>query len=124
VATAARVSVWAARGNGTVDLRRLAGPLNGEFVPPPHLAPWAPRPVYRLGDRDDRLAVYELLLCHGTADEVTRWVNLDELCRCLDDLDLPPHVVGPWRGALREAGLLDAEPAEPANPQPAGVAAA
>lgn len=124
VTTAARVSVWAARGNGTVDLRWLSGPLCGEFTPPPHLATCMPRSTYRLGNRDERLAVYELVLSYGTADDITRWINLDELCRCLDELKLPPHVVGPWRGALRDAGLLPARSAGPARPPSADVVAA
>lgn len=104
MATAARVCVWAARGNRTVDVRRLAGPPHGWFVPPPYLADQASRDVYDLGAPADRGAVYRMLLSSGTAEDITRWVNVDVLADCLDNLGLAPHVVAPWRQALRELG--------------------
>lgn len=118
MATPARVCVWAARGNRTVDVRRLSGPVRGCFVPPPHLADAADRDSYDLGNPDDRGAAYRLLLTHGTAEDITRWVNADVLARSLDDLCLAPHVVGPWRQALRDLGLPAGAGAEPAGRAP------
>lgn len=106
MATAARVFVWAARGNRTVDVGRLCGPRHGRFVPPPYLAARVSRGEFDLADRADRDAVYRLLLCHGTAEDITSWVNLQELARCLDDLCLAAHVAAPWRHALRALGLV------------------
>ncbi|HEY9388922.1 MAG TPA: hypothetical protein VIR27_04010 [Mycobacteriales bacterium] len=113
MATAARVFVWAARGNRTVDVGRLCGPRHGTFVPPPYLAARVSRDEFDLADRVDRDAVYRLLLCHGTAEDITRWVNLQELARSLDDLCLAAHVAAPWRHALRALGLAPVD--EPAD---------
>lgn len=106
MATTARVFVWAARGNRTVDVRRLGGPRHGQFVPPPYLAAHASRGEYDLAERADRDAAYELLLSHGTAEDITGWVNLDLLAGSFDGLRLAPHVAGPWRQALRDLRLL------------------
>lgn len=107
MATTARVFVWAALGNRTVDVRRLGGPRHGQFVPPPYLH--ASRGEYDLADRDDRDAAYELLLSHGTAEDITGWVNLDLLAGSFDGLRLAPHVAGPWRQALRDLRLLSGD---------------
>lgn len=118
MATPARVCVWAARGNRTVDVRRLSGPVRGCFVPPPYLAGEADRDSYDLGDPDDRGAAYRMLLAHGTAEDITHWVNAEVLARCMDDLCLAPHVVGPWRQALRDLGLLAGPRVEPVGRGP------
>ncbi|HEX5496576.1 MAG TPA: hypothetical protein VFX70_18600 [Mycobacteriales bacterium] len=106
---AARVVVWAARGNRTVDVRMLRGPRQGRFEPPPYLAGHASRGEYDLSDRSERDAAYELLLCHGTAEDITGWVNAGMLAGSLDALGLAPHVAGPWRRALRDLGLLPSD---------------
>ena len=116
MATAARVFVWAARGNRTVDVGRLCGPRSGQFVPPPYLAARVPRDEYDLADRADRDEVYRLLLCYGTAEDITRWVNPHELARSLDDLGLAEHVAAPWRQALRALGLAPED--QPVDPVP------
>ncbi|MGH9235559.1 MAG: hypothetical protein ACRD0R_19740 [Acidimicrobiales bacterium] len=55
-----------------------------------------PARVYDLSRRADRARVYELVLAEGNADDVRRYVQLDELVELWPDLVLPGHVRRAW----------------------------
>jgi len=55
---------------------------------------------YDLGDRGQRARVYEQVLVEGTADDVRRFVDVDELIALWDELYLPDHVRRAWAAWL------------------------
>ncbi len=59
-----------------------------------------PQRTYDLTDRRDRIRVYEQVLREGTADDVRRFIDVDELLALWDDLYLPAHVRAAWRDWL------------------------
>jgi hypothetical protein len=60
----------------------------------------APQRTYDLTDRRDRIRVYEQVLREGAADDVRRFIDVDELLALWDDLYLPAHVRAAWRDWL------------------------
>jgi hypothetical protein len=100
-------AVWTADGSGTIELARLDGPITGLADAPSHLInAGRARPVWDL-DRDDaKIALYELCLTRGSQYDVYRWVNLDELVRLWDRLDLPEPVRLQWTSSLNSARYL------------------
>jgi hypothetical protein len=77
-----------ARRSGRVEL-----PLRVRWSGPPR--------VYDLGDRRDRMLVYEQVMTEGTDDDVRRFVEVDEVVSMWNDLVLPRHVRRAWADWLR-----------------------
>lgn len=100
-------AAWTADGSATVELERLSGPRHGLVDPPAHLLrePPAPGARWDLDRVATKVRLYELCLTRGCPFDIYRWVNLDDLLRLWDVLDLPASVAAPWVRALREAGL-------------------
>lgn len=72
----------------------------------PHSIRWSgPRPVYDLAQRTDRARVYEQVLREGTADDVRRFIVVDDLLDLWDELYLPSHVRDAWCDWLRHRGI-------------------
>ena len=60
----------------------------------------SPSRRYDLADRGQRARVYEQVLVEGTADDVRRFIEVDELVALWDELYLPDHVRGAWASWL------------------------
>ena len=52
--------------------------------------------VWDLSDRRQRAQIYEMVLTEGTADDVRRFIDVDELIELWSDLWLAPHVRAAW----------------------------
>ena len=61
-----------------------------------------PDVTYDLSDRRHRARVYEQVLREGTAADVRRFIDVDELIDLWDDLILPPAVSRAWIDWLAE----------------------
>jgi hypothetical protein len=60
-----------------------------------------------LGQRADRIRVYEQVLREGTEDDVRFYVEVDELVELFDELVLPPTVRRAWADwLLRHRGVV------------------
>ncbi|MPZ89615.1 MAG: hypothetical protein GEU81_16440 [Nitriliruptorales bacterium] len=59
-------------------------------------------PTYDLGDRRQRALVYEQVLSEGTAADVRRFIDVDQLIDLWDDLVLPRAVSHAWITWLAE----------------------
>ena len=53
-------------------------------------------PTYDLGDRQQRVRVYEQVLREGTADDVRQLIDINQLIHLWDELVLPPAVSSAW----------------------------
>lgn len=100
-------AAWTGHCDGTVDLKRLAGPRDCEltvadvgFLNLPGSPPW------RLSRPSVRCALYEWALTHGTQFDIYRWVNLVDLAAVWDELNLSDGVRAEWERVLRAASLL------------------
>ena len=77
-------------------------PKAGGVVTLPFHIRWSePSLSYDLGDRADRLRVYEQVLREGTEDDVRTYIDIDQLLALFDDLVLPPNVWRAWAEWLR-----------------------
>jgi hypothetical protein len=76
------------RPSGQVEL-----PLRVRWSGPPR--------TYDLGDRHDRLFVYEQVMTEGTDDDVRAFIDVDEVLAMWDELVLPRHVRRAWAAWLR-----------------------
>lgn len=66
----------------------------------------APR-SYDLGDRGDRILVYEQVMTEGTDDDVRRFIDVDEVVALWPELVLPRHVRRAWAAWLQQRhGIL------------------
>ena len=74
---------------------------------PLHVRWSGPSKTYDLGDRRDRLRVYEQVLREGNDDDVRRYVDVEELRRLWDELVLPSHVRRAWTSWFRRHGSDD-----------------
>jgi hypothetical protein len=64
---------------------------------------WSGSPrSYDLADRQERILVYEQVLAEGTADDVRRFVDLDDLVGLWPELVLPRHVRRAWAEWLEQ----------------------
>jgi len=61
-----------------------------------------PERDYDLGDAADRRSVYRQVLTEGTAEDVSRFIDVDELIALWPTLHLSPHVRQAWASWLRE----------------------
>jgi hypothetical protein len=60
---------------------------------------WSGAPTtYDLDVRQDRIRVYEQVLREGTADDVSFYVDIDQLIQLWDELVLPRSVRQAWAG--------------------------
>lgn len=83
-----------------VDDRRLPK-ASGLVTLPFHIRWTEPSPLYDLGQRTDRLRVYEQVLREGTPDDVRYYIDVAELSEMFDDLVLPPNVREAWEDWFR-----------------------
>jgi len=60
----------------------------------------SPSRRYDLADRGQRARVYEQVQVEGAADDVRRFIDVDELIALWDELYLPDHVRGAWAAWL------------------------
>jgi transcriptional regulator with XRE-family HTH domain len=90
----------------------LLPPLCFDRVRMPDLRRLSDQEVWDLGDRADRIQVYEQVMCLGTADMILSCVDGALLVDAWPDLDLPAPVREAWaplvRGARRTAAVRDA----------------
>lgn len=62
----------------------------------------SPTRQYDLEDRGQRARVYEQVLVEGTAEDVRRFIDVDELVALWDELYLPDHVRRAWAAWLAQ----------------------
>jgi len=62
--------------------------------------------VYDLDDVADRMSVYKQVLSHGVAEDVRRFIRVEELARLWGQMILPSYVRDVWGPWLRRHGLL------------------
>jgi hypothetical protein len=62
-----------------------------------------------LGDRGQRLQVYEIVLTEGTDEDVRRYIKVDDLIDLWDELWLPDHVRRAWARHLGQLRGVDLE---------------
>jgi len=74
---------------------------------PLHVRWSGPSKFYDLADRGDRVRVYEQVLREGNADDIRRFIEVDELIALWDELVLPPYVRRRWAGWFRRHGRSD-----------------
>ena len=63
--------------------------------------------TYDLGDRADKLRVYEQVLREGTDDDVRYFIDVDDLRALWSDLVLPPAVRRAWANWFRGHRSVD-----------------
>lgn len=78
-------------------------PHAGHWRVPVHLD-WSSRRTWDLGNPDDRLTVYAMILAEGKPSDVRLWVNPGELEERQADIYLPRHVGGPVDEMIRRIG--------------------
>ena len=66
-----------------------------------------PSKFYDLSDCGDRVRVYEQVLREGNADDIRRFIDVEELIALWDDLVLPAYVRRAWAAWFRRHGRSD-----------------
>ena len=74
---------------------------------PFHIRWSEPSLTYDLGDRADRMRVYEQVLREGTDEDVRYFIDVDELPGMWSDLLLPPTVRRAWIGWFHSHRSID-----------------
>ena len=76
------------------DLPELRGPLIGMVRLPlrVYASGQGPTRSFDLSNEVERIELYEIVLTDGTAEDVSRYVNREELLRLWPRLWLPPYV--------------------------------
>jgi hypothetical protein len=97
------IAVWTADASATVELDRLTGPVGGVVNAPTHLVAAG---EIDLDDLPSKIRLYQACLLHGGPFDIYHWVNLPELLRVWQLLDLPPDVTACWTRALHDADLV------------------
>jgi hypothetical protein len=82
-------------------------PERGVVTLPANVFWSGPERRWDLGNRRQRIQVYEMVLAEGTEDDVRRFIDIDELVRLWPELWLPPHVRAAWSTHLRKLRGLD-----------------
>ena len=62
--------------------------------------------MYDLDNLADRKSVYKQVLSHGLAEDVRRFIRVQELAAMWDQMVLPSYVRDAWGPWLRRRGLL------------------
>lgn len=62
--------------------------------------------MYDLDDVADRISVYKQVLSHGVAEDVRRFIQVEELARLWRQMILPSYVRDVWGPWLHRRGLL------------------
>ena len=83
---------WVVKASGRIEL-------------PPHVR-WSGDRVYDLDDVADRMSVYKQVLSHGVAEDVRRFIRVEELARLWRQMILPSYVRDVWGPWLHRRGLL------------------
>lgn len=78
---------------------------SGRIKLPSHVR-WSGDRVYDLDDVADRMSVYKQVLSHGIAEDVRRFIRVEELARLWGRMILPSYVRDVWGPWLRQRGLL------------------
>jgi hypothetical protein len=83
------------------SLEDLAGPTTGTVSLPLHVA-WSGRRVYDVGDDDQRLVLYALLLAEAQREDLQRFVHRELLVNMWPRLRrlLGPHARRAWERQL------------------------
>jgi len=84
------------------DLAELRGPLTGIVQLPlrVYASGQGPARSFDLSNEAERMELYEIVLTNGTAEDVCRYVNREELLRLWRRLWLPPDVRQVWEPRL------------------------
>jgi hypothetical protein len=84
------------------DLAELRGPLTGMVQLPlgVYASGQGPARRFDMTNEVERIELYEIVLTDGTAEDVCRYVNREELLRLWPRLWLPPHVRRVWEPRL------------------------
>ena len=84
------------------DLADLRGPLSGVVRLPLHVYASGQGPArgFDMASEAERIELYEIVLTDGTAEDISRYVNREELLRLWLRLWLPPHVRQVWEPRL------------------------
>jgi hypothetical protein len=94
------------------DLAELRGPLTGLVRLPLSIyaSGQGPARSFDLSNEAERVELYEIVLTDGTAKDVCRYVNREELMRLWPRLWLPPHVRQVWEPRLGCRRLVSLDP--------------
>jgi hypothetical protein len=86
----------------SADIAELRGPLTGlvRLLLSIYASGQGPARSFDLSNEAERIELYEIVLTDGTADDVCRYVNREELLRLWPRLWLPPHVRHVWEPRL------------------------
>jgi hypothetical protein len=84
------------------DLTQLRGPLTGMVRLPLRIyaSGHGPARSFDLSNEAERIVLYEIVLTDGTAEDVCRYLNYEELLRVWPRLWLPPYVRQVWEPRL------------------------
>jgi hypothetical protein len=84
------------------DLAELRGPLTGTVRLPLRIyaSGLGPARSFDLSNEAELIELYEIVLTDGTAEDVCRYINREELRRLWRRLWLPPHVRHVWEPRL------------------------
>jgi len=85
------------------DLTAMRGPASGKVRLPLSIysSGAGPNTVFDLDDPAGREEFYEIVLTNGTATDICRYLNLDELLRLWDPLWLPRYIRTAWEPRLQ-----------------------
>jgi hypothetical protein len=98
----ARRGGWRRPVSVPADLAELRGPLTGIVQLPlrVYASGQGPARSFDMGNEAERIELYEIVLTDGTAEDVCRYVNHEELLRLWPRLWLPRHVRHVWEPRL------------------------
>ena len=93
---------WSAPVEVPDDLSAMRGPTTGIVRLPlsVYSSGAGPEREFNLDDDRERIALYEIVLTNGTAADICRFLNVNELLRLWPKLWLPPHVSRAWAGRI------------------------
>lgn len=93
-----RVAKWSPPVEVPGDLSELKGPITGRIRLPASVysSGAGSQRVFDLDDEQQRIRIYQIVLANGTADDIRRYLNVNELLRLWPKLWLPPHVQNAW----------------------------
>ncbi len=83
---------WVVKASGRIEL--------------PFHVRWSGERAYDLDNVADRMSVYKQVLSHGVAEDVLRFIRVEELARLWDRMILPSYVRDVWGPWLHQRGFL------------------